>query len=324
MANASTRAVLRYAPRVVSRVPASPKCLNCGQAAERFCPRCGQKNVNYRASLGRLLRELGGELFALDSRLLRTLGPFLFQPGELTRAYNAGHRARYVPPLRLYLFASLLCFLVLGVRDAITPMDDLVSVDLTDPATSPPEMKAAEPAEPRAEAGEVEKPGGVAISTVRGVLLPEPWMQYAVVREINRRAERFGALPKERQAEVLHDGMLGNLPTAIFLLLPLYALLLELAFLGTGRYYVEHVVFALHVHAFVFFALALSIAANAGIVTALCSFGIPLYALLALRHAYASAWPATLVRASFVGFGYLLLVAFGAVMVVMASVVLPS
>jgi len=316
---------------VATRLPTSPTCLNCGHPAERFCPRCGQKNVSYRVSLARLLRELGSELLELDSRLARTLVPFLFQPGELTRAYNAGHRARYVPPLRLYLFASLLCFVTLGIRDLVDPTQvSVVEAARSDAAVADLERETRErvdrelakvPEELATVHGGLSF-GGVGFTTAHGFDLPEPWRSYALVREVNRRVAGFASLPQERQVEILHDRLLSYMPTAIFVLLPFLALLLQLAFLGTGRYYVEHLVFTLHLHAFVYLVLAVSTAIDVGAVSTLCTAGVPLYALLAMRRVYASGWPTTLLRAGFVGVGYLILLILGVLLVVVTAMVL--
>src|SRR5690606_211897 len=46
-----------------------------------------------------------------DSRVWRSLLPLWFKPGRLSRRYADGHRAPYIPPLRMYLFTSILAFL---------------------------------------------------------------------------------------------------------------------------------------------------------------------------------------------------------------------
>ena len=47
----------------------------------------------------------------------RTLSSLLLHPGHLTREYVAGRIVRYIPPFRLYLLCSVLCFLVTALRD---------------------------------------------------------------------------------------------------------------------------------------------------------------------------------------------------------------
>jgi hypothetical protein len=90
----------------------SPNCLNCGEATPgEYCGACGQRNVDLRASFWELLVDIFSEAFEADSRIGRTIVPFLFKPGFLTNEHNSGRRVRYSSPLRLYLFASTIFFL---------------------------------------------------------------------------------------------------------------------------------------------------------------------------------------------------------------------
>ena len=69
-----------------------------------------------------LLRDLMEDLFDLDSRFVRTMKPLLFKPGRLTRDYMEGRRFRYAPPMRLYIFSSIVFFLLAALlsNDAIS------------------------------------------------------------------------------------------------------------------------------------------------------------------------------------------------------------
>ena len=89
-------------------------CRNCGtQAPLKFCPACGQETTLHPPTLGEFLHEFVGHYVALEGTLWRTLGLLICRPGRLTREYLDGRRRRYVLPLRLYLTASFLFFLVL-------------------------------------------------------------------------------------------------------------------------------------------------------------------------------------------------------------------
>ncbi len=91
-------------------------CKNCGtRLAGRFCHTCGQQDRDLSLPFRTLLAEGFGELFAFDSRLLRTLKPLILRPGMLTTEFMLGRRARYVPPFRLYLFISILMFVMIGL-----------------------------------------------------------------------------------------------------------------------------------------------------------------------------------------------------------------
>jgi len=66
------------------------------------------------ASFGTLVRDFLGDFFTFDSRFFRTIPPFFFRPGLLTRDYLAGHRVRYVGPIRILVFGSIILFALLG------------------------------------------------------------------------------------------------------------------------------------------------------------------------------------------------------------------
>ena len=105
----------------------SSVCANCQTPIDaNFCPNCGQK-----AGLHRTLRAFWHDLahgaLHFDGKTWRTLPKLAFKPGELTRRYIEGERARFVSPMALFLFSIFLMFAVfqaLGISapTQITPM----------------------------------------------------------------------------------------------------------------------------------------------------------------------------------------------------------
>ncbi|MEM8798458.1 MAG: DUF3667 domain-containing protein [Pseudomonadota bacterium] len=94
------------------------RCLNCGADLRGiYCHRCGQRDLNARRSSITFIADTLDAIFSFEARLWRTLGSLAVFPGRITRDYMDGRRARYVPPIRLYLGATLLLFLVLQLTD---------------------------------------------------------------------------------------------------------------------------------------------------------------------------------------------------------------
>jgi hypothetical protein len=90
---------------------ASKTCFNCGTALPGpFCPFCGQKSVPLNPRLSDVLHEFFRELFHIDGKLFSSMRQLLLAPGFLTREQFDGRRARWVPPVRLYLVFSVLYF----------------------------------------------------------------------------------------------------------------------------------------------------------------------------------------------------------------------
>src|SRR3954470_10319482 len=98
-----------------SKMPIEPltHCENCGAPlAGEFCAQCGQHAIDYRRSIFRVLLDAADSFLNWDTKFLHTLSQLLIRPWHLTNDFNAGRRARYVHPLRLYLIASIIFFLV--------------------------------------------------------------------------------------------------------------------------------------------------------------------------------------------------------------------
>ncbi|CAM2007185.1 DUF3667 domain-containing protein [Acanthopleuribacter pedis] len=100
--------------------PAVPDCLNCGHpVALLYCPNCGQSLRDVRVSISSLVMDFLGDAFTFDSKLFRSMRPLFLKPGFLTREFMRGRRAQYIPPLRMYLFFSILFFLTINLtRDS--------------------------------------------------------------------------------------------------------------------------------------------------------------------------------------------------------------
>jgi len=88
-------------------------CKNCNTPLEaRYCPECGQRDIDLKRPLPELLGEALRETLDVDGRVARTLWALIRHPGLVTSEYLAGRRRRYSPPFRMYLIVSLLFFLL--------------------------------------------------------------------------------------------------------------------------------------------------------------------------------------------------------------------
>jgi len=90
-------------------------CLNCGaELVGAYCHLCGQKGHVHR-TLGAFWHDLLHSVLHFDGKLWRTLPLLAWKPGELTRRYVAGERARFVSPMALFLFSVFLTFAVFSL-----------------------------------------------------------------------------------------------------------------------------------------------------------------------------------------------------------------
>ena len=105
-------------------------CENCGAALTgRYCAQCGQPAIDYHRSFGTLLADAADAFLNLDERFLKTFGLVLFKPWRLTNDFLTGRRQRYVHPLRIYLLASVMFFLLIKYLANFKPEHGAVVID---------------------------------------------------------------------------------------------------------------------------------------------------------------------------------------------------
>jgi hypothetical protein len=89
-------------------------CLNCGHEVEKhFCPQCGQENIEVKEDAFHMVVHAVADYFHFEHKFFGTLKPLLLKPGKLTEAYVSGKRVSFIHPIRLYIFVSIVFFLVI-------------------------------------------------------------------------------------------------------------------------------------------------------------------------------------------------------------------
>jgi hypothetical protein len=88
-------------------------CLNCGTiVAGRFCQQCGQENIELKESVWDLVTHFFNDITHFHGKFFSTVWHLLTKPGFLSKEYVEGRRARYLHPIRLYVFTSAFFFIV--------------------------------------------------------------------------------------------------------------------------------------------------------------------------------------------------------------------
>lgn len=387
---------------------ASALCENCGRPrADRFCPLCGQNDRNYSRSLLPVLGELVRESFEFDGRLAQTLKLLLFRPGSLSTEFSHNRRARYMTPVRLYLFTSVVFFLTMSLVVSRDPgpregeLDEGPSSSLAEiPGEVMDSLQAVISLQTVVDSIQAAVPGlqlqidgedvpvsmeisESGIGALRANLAPsqqsrlddllnresargtqiflaalaaffdseaqawseggrqaDPGPEEDIAPAADSAAQMAGTtagapppgaavvLPGFRgflarmilnsMVDLLHDRdafierSIGNLSIAMFFLLPVYALILAVLYWRQKRYYIEHLVFGMHVHSFLFIIVTLMLIASitpmgaAGQLWTLGILGLVVYAypIIALRRFYENGWFVTLVKAFVLGVLY--------------------
>lgn len=257
-------------------------CANCqSPLTGPFCARCGQEARRTARSMRTLLHDALENLTNLDGRLWGTIRGLLLRPGWLSVEYLADRRARFLSPFRLYLVVSVLFFAVGLSMDAPPepPRDDLAAV--------------ASPAELERQARSREK--------IRQVcdLLPADFLP-----QLHQRLKAACRRHLADEGLALRQRLVDNLPPTMFVFLPVMALALLVLFGRSRRFYVEHVVFTLHLQSAMFVALTLGLfvggwkllnAVEDQLLLAVAAYML-WYVYRALRVVYGESRPRTIVK----------------------------
>lgn len=324
----ASRRVLRRSGDSDEELRPLPSCLNCGTTlGGQYCGNCGQRARSRLISIWELVREAFGDLFEIDSRLWQTLVPLLARPGRLTRDYLRGRRARFMPPFRTYLVLSVVFFLVafFNPREEFQVLFE-PAAESSEESTQAVEETLPETTDEDGETGinlnlsTGESDADCDVEEFKSADIPE-WLSRRIT------PERFLIMCERVAADdgrALFEKMRENVPAGLFVLLPLMALVLKLVYPLSKRYYVEHLLFVVHYHAFFFLILILQIlfARIMGLVripetatdTVLigASIYIPVYLFRAMQRVYGQGAFVTLLKffflliSYFVGFGLMI------------------
>jgi hypothetical protein len=175
---------------------------------------------------------------------------------------------------------------------------------------------SASDADPAALA-RIAEGAGYGVTMTPGTL--QPWAQQLqfgssdswVARLLSRKVAQLGHLPPRDAVRAVLSSMLDYAPHMVFVLLPLFALLLKLLYIRRGRYYAEHFVFALHLHAFFFIVFILIFLLPWTRLDLLMVAWLVGYTWLAMKRVYRQGWFRTTLKWWILGTSYALLLALG-------------
>lgn len=289
-------------------------CRNCGAAAPgNYCPECGQETNLALPSAAGFLRDAAGRYAAFDGRMWRTLGNLLARPGFLTREYFAGRRRRYVRPAKLFITLSIAMFAVFRY---VGHAPVLVAAG---PAR-PGDVAAIEQADREAASAGIRVGPDFDIDLDVG-----DWSRLAPLR---KRFEEFNRLSHEEKSARIFYGTLRYAPYAAIGLLPVYALLLRLAYAGSGRRhplrprrYAAHLVYAAHHHAFLFVLGILFAVVPRALRTPLAFWALG-YGIVSMKIVYGGRWSGAVARAALTGVVYAFFFVLAVAALVVAAVTL--
>lgn len=312
------------------------ECQNCGTPLHGpYCSQCGQRAADSIVLVWQMINEGLETVVDLDLRVFRTLPTFFFRPGRLTKAYLNGRRKRYVHPFRLCLFATFLVFAVIAFTTSGSfgfILDPQGSVRLNPPNTAITASSGTDstvaaasssffgsPEERERMARKIESDS----TDIQINLFDDP--------KTNERAERLlrtKSAQAVRNPRAFVNSMIDRGPYLMFLMLPIFALLLKLLYIRRGRLYMEHMIFSLHMHAFTFFAFTIGLLLDRtgvewlGTVGTWIQLAPLLYLVLAMRHVYEQGLIKTTIKVMVLLSIYMTILSFGFVFLFFVAILL--
>ncbi len=277
-------------------------CLNCGTELQgKYCHVCGQENLEIKETFGHMMNHAISDYFHFDHQFFHTLKPLLFKPGFLTNEYMAGRRAQYLHPVKMYIFISLVYFVLFFQKDdrmaKVEYSQDTIE-QVTAAAKAIKQSPIPQQAKDEALEGLYRDNGYIMAGNrlvkdtskkAREKLAAEmanphiitpgtkdtSYGEYLVnqkaldaskrdgwfLRYYNKKAFAINA-QKVNIKEVVSEGIAHDFPKMMFILLPLFALTLLITFRRNKKFYVEHLIYAFHLHCFIFLFLTMLMIIN--------------------------------------------------------------
>lgn len=211
-------------------------CKDCGTELHgEYCSSCGQRDIALIKPINELAKEFGEEVVSFDDRLFRSLKPFLLKPGFLTNEYLAGRRKRYISPFKMYVIISFIFFFVSALRHV--GYNEIIGNkhSLQDTLQTLKETNK------------------------RAVSIRDSVSGFGVTLSDTVAAQKFfgkgfvdGFKLGKENPNLLFDTIKEHRQKIIFMLLPVFALILKLLYRRSKILYIQHIIFSFYFHSYIF------------------------------------------------------------------------
>src|SRR5437016_834175 len=342
-------------------------CEDCGaQLQGHWCGQCGQAAVDYRRSFRHVVADVLDSFLNWDSKFFATIALLIFKPWRLTNEFLAGKRVCYVNPLRLYLLASILFFFAvnygakdlrfqpgkLGPKDRAELEADLKKGDLPpaareqleallqespSPSSSPqstsplPATNVPSPPPPpesdkqRQEYGKIGERPFVVFDEAKSTTPFERWIEARAKEKMGEHGTKMG---------LFIATLFSNLPYMMLCCIPLFAFVLKVLYMRRHIFYIDHLIYALHIHTFAYVGIMLIVLATIGLnraapgtiagwTIALLWVAFVVQIFLSIRRVYRQGWFVSILKFLFGGFVYLVVLVVSLAATFFVTLVMP-
>jgi hypothetical protein len=288
-----------FSRRRKERPPPLPYCENCGAPMSGpFCAKCGQHAVDYRRSFGRVFADVLDSFLNWDSKFTMSLWLLMSRPWKLTIDFLSGKRVRHMHPLRLYLLISIAFFFAVNywaksIHADPSKFSDKDRADVAaelDKEDIPPELKARIRSAIDAKSstqpeGQRSSPSPAATTTPQPSAIASPTQPSAspsssgdygpMVQFDKPPSTAFEKWLEQKAKDKMGEHgskmalfiatLFRNLPYMMLCCIPLFALVLKVLYLRKRVFYIDHLIYALHIHSFAYLAIILIVLITIGL-----------------------------------------------------------
>ena len=314
-------------------------CKNCGKVfSGHYCPECGQSEKEVNRPFSIVFYDFLGNIFAFDTRFWKTFINVLFRPGFLTKEFFAGRRVRYAPPMRFFIFASFVLFLLLQIyanrglnavmyssfSDSNNPIHlDSASLNLADSVlvSAQSEIKeetgfgliksdsiSSDSMDVKFDFGTFNNARN--LNDLLGILAASLEKKLENETVPHKRKKLIEHINLARSPQQAISKILKYMSWTFFLLLPVFALILKLFYIRKKHYYIQHLIFSIHLHSFIFvvfiFLIVLFGWTNLPmqLITTFTLLILPVYFIIALKRFYGQSFGKVILKFLGISFTY--------------------
>src|SRR5438874_5999253 len=343
-------------------------CENCGaELTGHYCAQCRQAAVDYRRSFRYVIADVLDSFLNWDSKFFTTIALLIVKPWRLTNEFLAGKRVRYVNPLRLYLLASILFFFAvnygarglrvdtskLGQKDRAELEAELKDKDLPPaareklegllrepPASTVPAAAATAPSatpladspspmpttdKQKQEYGKIGERPFVAFDEAKSTTPFERWIETRAKEKMGEHGTKMG---------LFIATLFSNLAYMMLCCIPLFALVLKSLYIRRHIFYIDHLIYALHIHTFAYVGIMLIVLATIGLnraapgpiagwIIALLWIAFVMQIFLSIRRVYRQGWFVSIFKFLFGGLAYFIVLVAALVATFFATLLMP-
>jgi hypothetical protein len=232
-------------------------CLNCGTSVTgRYCQHCGQENVEVKESFGHLIMHFVEDITHFDGKLWVTLKLLLFKPAKLTQHYMDGKRATYIHPIRMYLFVSAVFFFFIFSGKSSEEFKGLEKNNIKKSELN--KSKSEEAFNINLGDTTIQYNSIAAYDSAQSKLPPSKranWIESSIVKksiDINKKYKEDNS----KIGEALIEQFQHYFSRILYISLPLFAFFLWILYRrNKNHYFVDHLIFSLHIYCAFFIIL---------------------------------------------------------------------